>query len=94
MGPAALHCRVAGSYTSELASAAVAALPYMPPVTSTLPVLSRVAECSSLAVPSAPVALHCPVPGSYSSAVASSPLLLRPPTTSTLPEGSSVAVWL
>src|SRR6266568_3884858 len=33
-----------------------------------------------------------PSPGSYSSALLKEPLLLSPPATSTLPEGSSVAV--
>ena len=34
-----------------------------------------------------------PVAGSYSSALARKPVLPYPPATSTLPEGSSVAVW-
>src|SRR5512142_2908505 len=40
-----------------------------------------------------PVWLHVPEAGSYSSAVRRSPLSLYPPATSTLPLGSSVAVW-
>ena len=44
----------------------------------------------------APVAVHNPVAGSYSSAVANGPplpsLLLPPPATSTLPSGRNVAV--
>ncbi len=38
--------------------------------------------------PSGPVGVQVPVAGSYSSAT-----VLSPPATSTLPEGSSVAVW-
>ncbi len=40
-----------------------------------------------------PVALQVPVAGSYSSAVAREPVAENPPVTSTLPLGSSVAVW-
>jgi hypothetical protein len=92
MGVAALHCWVAGSYTSTLLNAFVEALPNWPPATSTFPVLSREAVCRARALASAPTGLHWPVLGSYSSAEASTPPLLRPPVTSTLPEGSKMAV--
>ena len=52
---------------------------------------------SMRAVPMLPVAVHRPVPGSYSSAVATSPapgsLQAQPPVTSTVPSDSNVAVW-
>src|SRR5947208_1697550 len=42
-----------------------------------------------------PVALHIPVAGSYSSALAKMPTSnSKPPATSTCPLGSNVAVWL
>ena len=65
---------------------------YDPPATSTLPRAAASPCDSSRAVPRLPVAVHVPVAGSYSSALLKEPLLLNPPATSTLPEGSSVAV--
>src|SRR5450756_1611760 len=40
-----------------------------------------------------PVSVHWPVDALYSSALARKPSVFSPPTTSTCPLGSSVAVW-
>src|SRR5204863_693682 len=83
------------SYTSAIV---LTKLPPNPPATSTLPEGSSVAVCPSRAAPRLPVLLHAPAPplaaGSYSSALLKVLLILplSPPATSTLPEGSSVAV--
>ncbi len=70
-----------------------------PPVTSTLPEGNSVAVCLKRAVARGSVGLQVPVAGSYTSALARKPPWPvgsgpRPPVTSTLPEGNSVAVWL
>src|SRR5215831_9359426 len=63
-----------------------------PAATSTLPLGNNVAVSSTRTVPISPVGDHVSVAGSYSSALFKTPALFSPPTTSTLPEGSNVAV--
>nr|WP_232537530.1 hypothetical protein [Cystobacter fuscus] len=78
------------SYTSTV----VRAPPLLPPATSTLPDGSNVAVSSLRPRPEAkpPAELHVLVAGSYTTAVASRPVVFSPPTTSTCPDGSRVAV--
>src|SRR5262249_36655917 len=57
--PVALHCPVAGSYSSAAPVVTQQGLmTLMPPTTSTLPFASGVAVCRDRAVPSDPAALH------------------------------------
>jgi len=66
-----------------------------PPATNTCPFNSNVAVCPERAVVRLPVAVHIPVAGSYSSALAKTvnPSLPTPPATNTCPFNSNVAVW-
>src|SRR5450756_549154 len=104
MLPVAVQDPLLGSYSS--AEASVGPPPPMsppgsavPPATSTLPSGSSVAVWNMRGVTMLPVAVQDPLLGSYSSAEASALLLPVtlllpvPPATSTLPSGSSVAVW-
>ena len=95
-GEAACACVSRG--VEELALAWVVA-PLRPPATSTFPEASNVAVCAWRAVANEPVGTNAPAPAlpaaSKSSALASAPelpQLLQPPTTSTVPEESKVAV--
>src|SRR6266545_2920435 len=94
MGAVAVHRPVAGSYTSALDNEVYCAASGAPPVTSSLPLNSRVVVWFSRAIASEPVTVHVPVAGSYSSAVDNAEPVLRlwPPATSTFPLGSNVAV--
>src|SRR5262249_10657172 len=84
---------VAGSYSSALAS-----VPpwFWPPTTRTLPLARRVAVWPDRAAASDPAAVHAPLEGSYSSALASAaaepPDTWIPPATSTRPSPRTVAV--
>src|SRR5450756_1874813 len=104
MLPVAVQDPLLGSYSSAEASALllpVTLLLSVPPATRTLPSGSSVAVWNWRGVGMLPVAVQDPLFGSYSSAEASGglpppvspPGTAVPPTTSTLPSGSSVAVW-
>src|SRR3990172_8457708 len=89
-----VHDPLPGSYNS--AEVQVGVVSYSPPVTRTVPSGSSVAVWFRRGVTMLPVAFQVPVCGSYSSAAASTSRfgpLPKPPATSTLPSGSSVAVW-
>ena len=84
---------VAGSYSSaEPSSVVQLVVPLHPPVMSTLPLFSNVAEWWWRGVTSEPVAVNAPVRGSYTSAEPSVFVPSWPPTSSTFPVVSSVAV--
>ncbi|SRR5258706_12144076 len=94
--PVRRHVPLAGSYSSAVPSnprLCAEAWPTSPPTTSTWPLVSSVAVWPERAALSAPVTVHIPETGSYSSALLSTPELPRPPETRTLPLGSNVAVW-
>src|SRR5450759_4219348 len=101
MFPVAVQDPLPGSYSAAEASGGLrlALLLPEPPATSTLPSGSSVAVWDWRGVTMFPVAVQDPLLGSYSSAEASALLLPVtlllpvPPATSTLPSGSSVAVW-
>jgi len=87
----AVQVPLVGSYSSALAEGFK--LVSSPPATSTIPLDSNVAVCSSRAVLRLPVAVQVPLVGSYSSALAEAvKLLSTPPATSTIPLDSKVAV--
>src|SRR5450759_2902839 len=88
MVPVAVQDPVLGSYSSAEARMVNSVICRPPPATSTLPSGSSVAVAPLRCVIMSPVAVHDPLPGSYSSAEAP-----PPPAASTLPSGSSVAVW-
>jgi hypothetical protein len=88
---------VAGSYSSAVMHeyVSVETLQHTPPDTRTCPDGKSVAVCENLAIARGPVEAKVPLAGSYSSALDSSLLLSLldcPPTMSTLPESSNVAV--
>ena len=89
MFPVTVHDPVLGSYSSAVGQPI--SRPFGgPPATSTLPSGSNVAVCCSWnLIFGLSVAVQIPLAGSYSSARVGLP---RPPTTSTLPLVSSVAV--
>src|SRR5450756_1944188 len=107
MLPVAVQDPLFGSYSSAEASGGLpppvsppgTLLLTVPPVTSTWPSGSSVAVWNMRGVTMLPVTVQDPLLGSYSSAEASALLLpvtlllSVPPATSTLPSGSSVAVW-
>ena len=97
MLPVDVHVPVAGSYSSAV-SATSTLMPSMPaPATRTLPLGRSVAVWDARCRLMLPVVVQVPVAGSKSSADEMAwpvlLLLLRPPVTSTLPSGRSVAVW-
>src|SRR6266540_515333 len=93
MGAVAVHAPVAGSYTSALDNEVYCAASGAPPVTSSLPLNSRVVVWFSRAIASEPIAVHVPAAGSYSSQVVVEPEALTwPPAASTFPLDSNVAV--
>ena len=64
----------------------------IPPLTNTFPSFNTDAVCDSRASVILPVALQCPVVGSYSSALFSATRLLNPPLTNTVPFVNTDAV--
>ena len=60
---------------------------------STVPPGNSVAVCAYLATFREPVGVNVAFAGSYSSALATAPLVLIPPAMSTFPLVNNVAVW-
>ena len=92
--PVGVNLPVAGSYSSHEARMKLAPLAAgaCPPTTRTRPSDSSVELCSMRSVLIAPVALNLPVAGLYSSGELTAQWPLLPPTISTRPSFSSVAV--